>query len=125
MDILSPWTFWYKDILARGHYNTGTFRHKNISAHGHFDTGKLQHHAKQYVCFGKDILVSVPKRPFCRNIHVLKFACTEVSPCQKIQLPKCPCAEKFMCRIVSLPKCLFPKSAQANLVCTMSLIHDV
>ena len=95
MNILSPWTFWHKDFLARGHFGTRyfgtwTFRHMDIWApckaiwtfwHRHFGT-----------------CATVPKCPCaemssCRNIHG-----AQKSLCQKVRMMKSPWTKMPMCR---------------------------
>ena len=106
--------FRHGDIMALGHFGTKIFQHMDVSALGNFDTMQSN--------MGTDNLApvlkcgTVPKHPFCQNIHVLKCFSAKMSLCQKIPVPKypgaeislcqkIPCAEKFMCQIISLPKC--------------------
>ena len=114
-DILSPWTFWHVYILTQGLYGTGTFWHRHIPALWYFGTGIFHHmevlslgnfgtiQSNMYVL--TDILApvakcvtTVPKCPFCRNIHVPKCVSAEMSLCLKVPVPKYPCAETSLCQ---------------------------
>ena len=75
------------DILAQGHYGTGTFRHRDISAHGYF--GYLQ----------SNIDISAPVL-LCRNVPVPKCSCVKNSSGRKVPMSKCSCVEMSICRNV-------------------------
>ena len=79
MDILSPWTFWYKDFLERDFSVQWTYRHKVISGHGHFGTLT---HLPECLCGNVHIALQGVKISICWNVQVPKYPA-----------PKCPCRQ--------------------------------
>ena len=109
------WSTSIMNVSERGCFGTGTFCHKDIFeilAQGHLcqNVYIALHTAKMYMCGNIHVTKypcaeisqchnnSVPIRPWCQNIPILKCSRAKMSWCRKVPVTKCPC-QNVSCKI--------------------------